>query len=426
MARNVRAVALVMVSVALVVAGLWSVRRGGEEPPISVRIPGEVAGVGQGVADLGDVLPGRLGELAVDRNRVVAYSGTDFELDHRETLIASSDDGGATFRRLQFDESLAGLAAVVHGNQLVIVGQRCDPPNDSNDAVCDSEAAEMQGFAIDLDGGEVTKLPDIPVRGSVSEAIGVVRDRVVLLAQSDVGPTLLSVGSDGAWTATEAPTETSAVCAVGDRLVAVASAAPLGSGTSSSGAEVDSALVEGSMGIPEVGQGQPLWSASTSSDGGETWSDPEPFDSDLGRDFSFELGVSCGPRFVVVHTAQMAAFDVDSGVWHPIALPEELRGAIPPGSAMAWSTPDALTTWTLPESTAPPPTVDATGGDVPRLPAGRIRVVNIANIGSQARVSVTGTTTTDEGQPVKVSPSAEAAGLVIEIQNDTANLGRLG
>lgn len=405
-------------------AGLWWSGRSGEQATVTTGGPGQLAGGAEGLADLGGVLPGRLPELAVDGRRVVAYSGTDFELDHPETLVAVSDDGGASFRGLEFDVSLAGPAAVVRDDELVIVGQRCEPPNDTNDAVCDSEAAGMQGFVVDLSTGDVKELPEAPVQGAVTGVVGVWNDRSVLLAQGDQGPVLLSVGVDGTWSATDAPPETSTVCAVGDQLIAVASAAPLTSGRIGS-LDVDAA-VEAPVEIPDVGSGEPLWTASTSADGGASWSQPEPFISDLDRDFSFEVGVSCGPRYVVAHTAQMAAFDPESASWHPIGLPSELQGAIPPGSAMTWAGPDRLTTWTLPVGVGPPPTVNPDGGEPSRTPDSEIQMVEIAGIGSDARVSVTGKFATAEGQPVKVSPSAEAAGLVVEIEGDTANLGRLG
>jgi hypothetical protein len=408
----------------LLATGLWWAGRSGDQARVTTGDPGQVAGEAEGLADLGGVLPGRLAELAVDGPSVVAYSGTDFELDHPETLVAVSDDGGESFRELEFDIPLAGPAAVVRDEELVIVGQRCEPPNDTNDAVCDSESAVMQGFVVDLSTGDVKELPEAPVQGAVTEAVGVWKDRSVLLVEGDQGPVLLSVGVDGTWAAMDAPAETSAVCAVGDQLIAVASAAPLTSGRTGS-VEVD-APIEAPVDIPEVGSGEPLWTASTSADGGASWSEPEPFISDLGRDFSFEVGVSCGPRYVVAHTAQMAAFDPGAATWQPIGLPSELQGAIPPGAAMTWSAPDRLTTWTLPVGTAPPPTIDPAGGAPPPMPASEIQVVEIAGIGSDASVSITGTFSTAEGQPVKVSPSAEAAGLVLEIEDDTANLGRLG
>lgn len=408
----------------LLATGLWWAGRGGDQATVTTGDPGQVAGEAEGLADLGGVLPGRLPELAVDGPRVAAYSGTDFELDHPETLVAVSDDGGASFRGLEFDVPLAGPAAVVRDEELVIVGQRCEPPNDTNDAVCDSESAVVQGFVIDLPTGDVKGLPEAPIQGSVTEAVGLWNDRAVLLAEGDQGPVLLSVGVDGTWAATNAPAETSEVCAIGDHLIAVASAAPLTSGRLGS-VGVDGPT-EAPVEIPEVGSGEPLWTASTSADGGASWSVPEPFISDLGRDFSFEVGVSCGPKYVVVHTTQMAAFDPRSASWQPIELPSELQGAIPPGAAMTWAATDRLTTWTLPFSLGPPPTVDPEGGALPPAPNTEIQVVEITGIGSDATVSVTGKFSTAEGQPVKGSPSAEAAGLVVEVEGDSANLGRLG
>ena len=408
----------------LLATGLWWAGRGGDQATVATGDPGQVAGEAEGLADLGDVLPGRLAELAVDGPRVVAYSGTDFELDHPETLVAVSDDGGASFRGLEFDVPLAGPAAVVRDEELVIVGQRCEPPHDTNDAVCDSESAVVQGFVVDLPTGDVKELPEAPVQGSVTEAVGVWKDRAVLLADGGQGPVLLSVGVDGMWAATDAPAETSAVCAVGDQLIAVASAAPLTSGRIGS-VGVDGPI-EAPVEIPEVGSGEPLWTASTSVDGGASWAEPEPFISDLGRDFSFEVGVSCGPRYVVVHTAQMGVFDPGSASWQTIELPSELQGAIPPGAAMTWAVPDRLTTWTLPVSLGPPAPVDPEGGEPPPVPNAEIQVVEIAGIGSDTTVSITGEFSTTEGQPVKVSPSAEAAGLVVEVEGNTANLGRLG
>ena len=93
---------------------------------------------------------------------------------------------------------------------------------------------------------------------------------------------------------------------------------------------------------------------------------------------------------------------------------------------MTWAATDRLTTWTLPVSLGPPPTVDPEGGALPPAPNTEIQVVEITGIGSDATVSVTGKFSTAEGQPVKGSPSAEAAGLVVEVEGDSANLGRLG
>ena len=149
---------------------------------------------------------------------------------------------------------------------------------------------------------------------------------------------------------------------------------------------------------------------------------PLPFGID--RDFPFVLGVTCGPRYVLVNTSQVAAFDPDAREWSTVDLPDGLAGAIAPGVAAAWASEDQVVTWTLTEALAPAPG-EAPGEPAEPGPRGS-RPVRISGIGTD-RPAV------EVGEPVDIasgqaagflSPSAEANGFVVEMGHDV-RLGRL-
>jgi hypothetical protein len=373
-------------------------------------------------------MDGRRPELFVDLPWVLAASGTDYEVGHTSTLLAVSDDGGESFRAIELDQPVAAPKAVVHGDTAVLVGLHCAPPAQAGDAVCETAAAEQVAFRIDLAAGTVEAVSAAPIDGTVIAAIGASGSSSVFFAQTADGERIVTVDEDGRWSATPAPVGSDSVCAIDDMLVAVASAAPFTTGSSTPApgeATGPPQTVPGGSEMPEVGEGEPLWQATVSDDGGASWSEPIPFRSGVARDFSFVLSVTCGPRYVMVNTAQLAAFDPTARRWQAIELPAELDGAIGPGAAAAWASPDEFVTWTLSEALAPPPTGGRPDEPVEAPPRGT-RAVEVSGVGTpEVAVEAGPAVDISDGQPADVlSPSAEANGFVVEVGENVA-LGRV-
>lgn len=432
MSRRIGYVTGCLVVAAAVTLGVWRARVGDGTTVETADVPLALSGVAAEVVDVSTVLPRRVPQIAVDGTTLVVYSGTDFELDQTETVLMVSEDGGAGLRTLPFDEPLAEIGVVVHRGNLTLLGKQCEPPDDPNDAVCDTENATLEAYVVNLRSGSSRRLPRPPIEGAVVGPVGVTEGRPAFLIATSDGAVVLSTGAPGApdgWQMTSPPGGASGVCSIDGRLVAVASSAPLDvpapTDTASAG-NGDAPPTQPPAGVPEVGAGEPLWTAATSDDGGVSWSDPEPFLSELPRDFSFELGVVCGPSQVVVHTAQMGVFDPDAGQWQRIALPPELQGQLPPGTAATWAAPDRLVIWTLPVEPSPQASVDI-GGVADSVPVAQFQVVEVAGIGTAApTVAVTATVDASTGLPIASSPSAEANGYVVARSGDRVMVGRVG
>lgn len=416
----------------LLVGGVvWVQTRPGDDGDWVVVSPDAqplLGGLAQPLADVGEVLEGRRPELFVDLPWVLAASGTDYEVGHRSTLLAVSDDGGESFRAIEFDEPVAAPKAVVHGDTAVLVGLHCAPPVDAGDAVCETAAADQVAFRLDLATGSVEAVTPAPIEGTIVSAIGASGDAAVFFAHTAEGEQIVTRHGDGSWSTAPAPAGADSVCAVDDTLVAVVPAAPFSASpapTEPGSQTGPPQTAPGGSEMPEVGQGEVLWQATTSRDGGDSWGDPVPFRSQVERDFGFVLGVTCGPRYVMVNTAQLAAFDPAAERWQAIELPAEGASQLAPGGAASWASSNEFVIWTVTEALAPPPTGGGPDEPVESPPRGT-RAVEVTGIGSpDVAVGVGPVIDTATGQPANLlSPSAEASGFVVEIGENVA-LGRI-
>jgi len=408
---------------------------GGDEVVVAPGAGPLLGGEVQPLADVGDVLPGRRPHLFVDGSWVLAASGTNYEAGGQTTtLLAASDDGGLSFRSIDIDASLAGPHAVLQGDSAVLVGDHCAPPVESNDAVCATADVRPLAFRVDLASGEVSEITPYPDDVSINGAVGRVDASSIFhgVTRGSGDNVLVRLDDDGTWSTTPAPRNASTVCAIEDTVVAVASAAPLELPAPTDESRPPNAppqtAVPSQPGIPEVFEGEALWHASVSADGGRSWSDAVAYRSRAERDMSFVIGTTCGPSQVMVNSAQLAAFDPDTQVWTTIELPADLPGGIAPGTAAAWAGPHEFVIWTQGEGIGAPPTASHAPGEVGEAPAIGTRAVRVSGIGTtdQPSVSVGEPVDVSSGQPsAALSPSAAANGFVL-IAGDTTTIGRLG
>lgn len=320
-------------------------------------------------------MPGRRPQIAVSGSTILAYSGTDYELGDIPTYIAVSRDSGATFHRLNFPAHLFGPGLALVANDAIVVGTVCQAPSDaaSGDS-CLSSSAQLAGYTIDLDSGVVQPTPAPPVVAAINDTIGTSDGGAALFdVDAATGRALLSWTAASGWQLSPLPAATSRVCLTPGRLTAVSPAHPLQSPPTSSApasppGEAPVTVPAKTNDLQPVSSGEALFSAQVSADAGRTWSKPVPFMSAKPRDFSFTVGVSCGPSAIMAYTLQLGVFSPDTQSWRRADMPVN-ASSISPGVAAAWRDDSHAVIWSDPQldpvpvaQTGSPTTGTATAG----------------------------------------------------------------
>lgn len=323
------------------------------------------------VTSLTDVMSGQRPQIAASESWVIAYSGTDFDLDRATTRLALSRDGGHNFATTPFDEQLYNPGVVIRDSDAIVVGTNCSRPPANQGFSCAPEDEGVVARRLDLDTRAVHELPDPPLSGFVTDSVGWAAGRAWFDMSSTTGRVLLGWSDDEGWLVADLADATQRICPVGDVLVAVTLGAAAADPRSGPGPmeQGDNATGMAGSAIEPTDRGAPLFSASTSDDG-STWSTPTTLTSEHDDDFNFIVGVSCGPTAVVAYTKQVGVYAPDEGAWRHVQVPQGI--AVGPGTANAWTSNDELRLWSLPTSEAVP--LDDTTATLPQTTYDQLRL----------------------------------------------------
>jgi hypothetical protein len=310
----------------------------------SLRVLGQSATQGPDVpgavrlANLSEVLPNLLPEIAVEGDLVLAYGEVDFSADITVNDFARSTDGGRTFRRMDLSGETMRLSpvslAIASDDEAIVIGSVCNEPDKTDDGEDEQRCAptsaetddELRAFRLNLADDQVTPLAAPPTSGVVTRTMGEVDGTAFFTVTTPSGMKLL--GWNGLeWQLRDLPSRTDVVCGAKDLLVAV--------GANVDDTDAGSALVE---------PGSPVWTASVSTDAGASWSSPTTYDSEAKRDVRTKPLVTCGPNGLVALSAQMTVFDYGSRRWAYVALPADIAADLPM-AAVAWTSPTAARLW---------------------------------------------------------------------------------
>jgi len=310
----------------------------------SLRVLGQSATQGPDVpgavrlANLSEVLPGLLPDVAVKGDLVLAYRKVDFSAEVKVNDFAKSTDGGRTFRRMELTGETMSLSPVslviTSDDEAVVVGSVCNQPAQSDNGEDEQRCAptsdetedELRAFRLNLTDNRVTPLDAPPTSGVVTRTMGEVDGSAFFTVTTPSGLKLLA-WNGREWQLRDLPSRTDVVCGAKDLLVAV--------GANVDRIDASSALVE---------PGSPVWTASVSTDAGGSWSSPSTYDSEAKRDVRTKPLVTCGPNGLVALSAQMTVFDYGTRRWTYVELPPDIAADLPMAT-VTWTSPIAARVW---------------------------------------------------------------------------------